>query len=259
MTALLPIAKTSPVTRLSASALSSFHECPMQFYGRYHYGWEWVSPPRTQQALQLGLAVDKALGVFHRGGDPVAELCLLWGSIHVDMPGDYFARALGMIRAYMADEAPDPRDVIQHEFAIRITGVDVPIVGYMDVLRGLVVREIKTTGSKTWWTPERARQSIQTGIYSLATSRANHGAQATVEHHVLSHNTYPECVHTVYSDSLNKADLQVVEESVCETWRQIQEGDLRAACKPGKCRFPTKCAEFGYRGSDSSELVIDDL
>lgn len=228
----------------------------MAFYGRYLYGWEWVSPPRTQQALALGRAVDDALNVYHRGGDPIRELCLLWGSIPVDMPPDYFARALGMIRAYVADEPPDPRDVTQHKFEIRIRGIEPPIVGYMDVLRGLVIREIKTTGSKTWWTPERAHTSIQTGIYSMAASRANHGAQATVEHHILSHNAYPHCDHTVYVDSLNKAEMADVEDGIRATWKEIQKGELNAVCKPGKCRYPTRCREFGYVGSDSQELVV---
>ncbi len=250
---------TLRIKRLSASALASFRECPMSFYGKYLYGWEWVSPPTTRQAMELGIAVDKALNVFHCGGDPVHELCLHWGTIHVSMPPDYFARALGMIRKYVADEKPDKRDVTQREFSLNIPGVDVPIVGYIDVQRGLLVKEIKTTGSKSWWSAERAHTSLQTGLYSIATSRENHGAQATVEHHILSHNAYPECAHTIYTDSLNKAEQREVEDGVRETWGEIQKGELVATCKAGKCRFPTKCVEFGYRGSDTSELIIDDL
>lgn len=246
-----------PITHLSASALSAFRECPMAFYGKYHYGWEWVSPPRTQQAMELGRAVDQALNVYHVGGDPVRELCLYWGTIETPMPGDYFARALAMIRRYVADEKPDQRDVTQRKFKLLIPGVDVPIIGYMDVLRGLVVREIKTTGSKTWWTPERATTSLQTGLYSIAVSRENRGAQATVEHHILSHNAYPEITHTIYVDSLNKADQVEVEDGIRDTWKDIQKGELNAICKPGKCRYPQQCREYGYVGTDSCELVLD--
>jgi len=227
----------------------------MSFYGNYLYGWKWESPPMMAQAMNLGKLVDRALEAFHQGTDPIAWLCQNFGAAEGPLPPDAFAKALGMIRAYIADEHYDPRDVTQEQFTLNITGIDVPIIGIPDVRRGLTVYEIKTTGSRTWWSPERAHDSLQTALYSIAVSSQNHGAQITVEHHVLNHNG-GDYTHTVYVDSLNKSEIEERKESIRETWDEIQKGELNAICKPGKCRYPTRCKEFGYQGTDSQELVV---
>jgi hypothetical protein len=207
------------------------------------------------QAMNLGKLVDRALEAFHKGDDPIAWLCQHFGAAEGPFPPDAFGKALGMIQAYVADEHHDPRDITQEKFSITIPGIDVPFIGYPDVRRGLVVRELKTTGSRTWWTPERARDSLQTALYSMAVSEQNHGAQTTVEHHILNHNG-GQYTHTVYVDSLNKLEIEERKESIRETWKAINTGELNAICKPGRCRYPTECRRFGYVGTDSQELVV---
>jgi hypothetical protein len=245
------------VHHLSASALSAFLECPMQFYGCYVYSWPRVYPPLMEQAATLGKIVDGALEAFHHGADPILWLCQNFDSIEGPLPPNAFAKAVGLIRKYTATESPDPSDITQQKFTLRVPGIPIPIIGYTDVERGLTVREIKTTGSKTWWTPERARNSLQTKLYSMAVSKKHHGAQVTVEHHVLNHNG-GNFTHDVYPNSLNKTEIRDAENEIRETWEEIQKGELNAVCKSGRCRFPEHCREFGYVGTDTRELVLDE-
>ncbi len=244
-----------PIKHLSASSLSAYRECPLAFFGKYLYHWPWINPPQVMQAMVLGIMVDKAIEAFHHGQDPAAELCRRWSNVKITMMPDAFAKALGMIRAYTADEHREPRDITQEKFSITIPGVSLPIVGYPDIKRGLTVRELKTTGSATWWTPERATKSLQTGLYSISESQKHHGAQITVEHHILSHRNN-DFTHTVFTDHPTKTDQQECEQGIRDTWTEIQEGELKAVCKPGKCRYPTKCHDYGYRGTDSIELEV---
>lgn len=227
----------------------------MAFYGKYLYQWEWVSPPLMAQAMALGTAVHKALEAFHQGRDPMTELCRHWGTITEPLAPNAFAKAVGLIRVYTADETYDPRDKTEQKFKLRIPGIDVPIIGYIDVQRGLTVRELKTTGSTTWWTPERAKESLQTGLYAMAVGKRFSGAQVTVEHHILNHHG-GQFTHTPYTNSPTKAEQQACEDGIRDTWKEIQKGELVAKCKPGQCRYPTKCHEFGYVGTDSLELSL---
>ena len=243
------------IHHLSASSIAAFRECPMAFYGKYLHGWEWVSPPLQAQAMAVGKAVDHAAGALHTGHDPMAALCQHWGTIAIPMPADAFAKAVAMVQRYASDMARDPRDVCQQEITVHVPGIEVPITGYADVVRGLTVMELKTTSSRTWWTQERADYSLQTLIYALAISAQHCGAQVTVEHHVLKY-VDDQCTHEILTSSLNKAAQQEGQDSIRETWEEIKKGELDAICKPGKCRYPQHCREFGYVGTDSQQLVV---
>lgn len=243
------------IHHVSASALSAFLECPMAFYGRYLYNWEWVSPPVQAQAMALGTAFHKAAEAHHSGLDAITALCQHWGSITVPMPPDYFERALRLVRLYTSTEQHDSRDVVEREFWLELPDVSVPIKGFIDLQRGpLMFRDYKTTSSKTWWTQERADTNLQMTIYALALSQECHGAQVTGEVHVLRHGADP--VHEIITTTRNKAQQQEGIDCIRETWNEIQKGDLNAVCKPGKCRYPTQCREFGYIGTDSLELAL---
>ena len=243
------------VHHLSASAISAFEECPMAFYGRYHYRWEWVSPPMMAQAMELGKAVDHAAGALHQGRDPMWALCQYWGSITIPMPSIAFTKAVAMVRCYATDMKRDQRDVCQQKVTVQIPGVEPPIIGFADVVRGLTVLELKTTSSRTWWTQERADSSLQTCIYALAISGQNSGAQATVEHHVLKY-VDDDCTHEIWTSNPTKADQLEGQDRIRETWENIKKGELNAICKSGKCRFPTRCRDYGYTGQDDRELVV---
>ena len=227
----------------------------MAFYGKYLHGWEWVSPPLQAQAMAIGTAVHKALEAHHSGLDAIAALCQHWGTITIPMPADTFAKALGLVRCYTADEDHDPRDIVEREFWLTIPGIPVPFKGYIDLQRGpLLFRDYKTTGSKTWWTQARVDSDIQLTIYALFLSSECHGAQVTGELHVLRHGA--EFEHEVFTTTRNKAQQNEGQDSIRETWKEIQKGELNAICKPGRCRFPTKCRSYGYQGVDSIELVV---
>lgn len=242
------------ITHLSASALSAFLECPMAFYGRHVYRWPESHPPFMVHAMHLGSAVHKALEAFHTGRDPVMALCQSGGLLYA--PGA-FQKALGLIRAYTAHEQHDPRDICERKFELRIPGINVPFIGYIDLQRGpLHYRDYKTTSSKTWWTQERADSDIQMTIYALALTAECRGAQATGEVHVLRHGA--EFQHEVITTTRNKTELEEGREHIRATWNEIQKGELNAICKPGRCRFPEHCKDYGYVGTDTRELVFDE-
>lgn len=240
---------------LSASALSDFRECPMLHIGRRVERWFESKPPYMAQAMALGRAVHAGLEAHHQGKDAIAALCRVWGSLGVAMPAQYFPKALGLLRVYTSQEQPDPRDQMERKFTLDIPGVSVPIIGYIDLQRGLTVREYKTTGSATWWTQERADASIQGSLYAMAVSREHHGAQVSVEFHILSHrnNAYS---HTVLRTTRTKAQLEQCRDEIRETWQEMQYEPRVAKCPPGRCRFPDHCKEYGYASTDTSELIL---
>lgn len=247
-----------PVTHLSASALSRYRECPLSFHGKYIQKWPEVHPPFMAQAYAFGTLVHACLETHHKGGDAIRELCLRWPSVRAEIPAHYFDRAVSLIMAYTASETPDERDLVEHKFRLNIPGVEVPVIGYIDRLRGLAIKEYKTTSSKTWWTQERADTDIQATIYCMAVSALNRGAQATLEYHILCHSDDPPS-HRVITTTRNKAEQEDGAALIRETWDAIKEGELRADCKPGRCRFPTFCREWGYSGQDAVEFPVDDL
>lgn len=243
------------IKHLSASSINRFRECPMAFYGKYIYRWPEYTPPMRVQAYAMGSAVHAGLEAHHKGQDAITALCRYWGTIRMPMPADVFTKAVKLLQLYTATEQPDPRDIVERKFSLTVAGIDVPIIGFIDRQRGLTVREYKTTGSKTWWTQERADSELQMALYLIAVSRENRGAQATGEYHILSHRE--PMSHTILTTTRNKAQQEEALESVRETWGEIQKGELNAACKPGQCRYPTRCREYGYRGSDSVELPVE--
>lgn len=243
------------IDHLSASSIALYRECPMAFMGRYVYDWPITSPPYQAQLMRLGSAVHHALEAHHTGRDAIGAFCQFWGSIDIPMAPDLFARGLGMIRSYIADEQPDPRDKCEQKFELHIPGVDVPIIGLIDRYRGLECHEYKSTSSRTWWTQERVDESLQQRLYALALRTKNHGAQITGTCHVLK-AVDGQFTHEKYTTSPNKADLFECEDAIRQTWEDIQSGELRAQCRPGKCRYPTRCREFGYIGTDTAELVL---
>lgn len=240
------------ITHLSASALSSFIECPMAFYGRHVYRWPEAHPPFMVQAMHTGSAVHKALEAFHSGRDPIMELCAHGNLLY--LPGA-FQKALGLVRAYIADEQHDKRDVCERLFWLRLPGIPVPFKGYIDLQRGpLMFRDYKTTSSSTWWTQERADNDIQMTLYALELSQECHGAQVTGEVHVLRHGKQFE--HEVITTTRNKIEQEEGRERIREIWVEIQKGELNAICKSGRCRFPERCKDYGYVGTDTVELAL---
>lgn len=240
---------------LSASSIATYQECPLAFYGRYIAHWPESHPPMMVTAMALGRVVHSALEAHHQGLDAVVALCEAWGKLGHPMPSGYFAKALELTRLYTSTEPRDPRDVTEQKFRLEVPGVPVPIIGYIDCQRGLVVKEFKTTGSATWWTQERADSALQVTIYSMHVAKQNHGGQASAEIHVLSHrdNDY---THTVLHTTRNKADQEEGREIIRSVWAKIQDGELNAVCKSGSCRFPEHCREYGYVGPDTRELIV---
>ena len=243
------------ITHLSASSMDLYNECPLAFMGKYVYGWPMVAPAMQAQAMEVGKAVHTSIEAHHQGRDAITALCQSWGTITIPMPPGLFEKALGMVRCYTADEQLDPRDVCEEKFSISVPGVSVPVIGYIDRHRGLTVHEYKSTSSPTWWSQDRVDESKQISLYCMAVGKKNHGAQIEATCHVLKHHG-GEFTHEKYVTTRNKADLQECEEYVRSTWSAINTGELRAACRPGKCRFPTRCREYGYVGTDSLELVL---
>ena len=243
------------IRHLSASAISDFRECPMLHIGRRVERWPESKPPYMAHAMALGRVVHAGLEAHHKGQDAIQALCQVWPREGADLPAHYFAKALGMLRCYVEFERHDPRDQQERKFVLNIPGVSVPIIGYIDLQRGLTVREFKSTSSATWWTQKRADESIQGSLYSMAVSSENHGAQVEVEFHILSHRNN-QFGHEILRTSRTKAQLEECREGIRQTWTEMQQEPRVARCAPGRCRFPEKCKEVGYVGTDTAELIL---
>jgi RecB family exonuclease len=238
---------TPSIKHLSASAIADYLECPLLFAGRRIFHWPESKPPFPWSALTLGTVVDRALTSYHRGDNPEALLPGLWSRM-VQRPlvwSDGYARALGMVRLYLANVPYVAADRAQVYVKFTVPGVDVPVIGYIDRIHGQQLHDIKTTSSHTLWTQAHADQSLQATIYFMAMRAASTSNRPTFVFDVLCHEGTPS--YTRIQTKRTDADLLRGRALIRGVYSQMCDGELVAKCAKGKCRWPDRCTEYGYQ------------
>jgi len=181
---------TLPLDHLSASSVSLFLRCPRQFQEQYIRG----SRGPSNSALVIGSAVHLALSRELKGEprgkyfkETVDRAMAENGEIEWKYPESYCQkRARTAVDMYMKRVAPSLNVLeTEKEILIELPGIDIPILGYVDIVTDRGVIDIKTTGYVNRKISIQPAWKLQMNVYQL--EYPTHG-----EFHVITNSaSYP--------------------------------------------------------------------
>lgn len=177
-----------PLDHLSATSISLFLRCPRQFQEVYIRG---VRDGDISSSLVIGSAVHLALSRLLKG--------LPLGNYFDDALGEHLATGAGVIwkDKESASRKIADRMVVNYfhavgrslevvdteqELLLEIPGVDIPILGYVDILTNRGVIDVKTTGYVSRKPELQKSWKLQMNIYQLQHPKPG-------EFHVLTRST----------------------------------------------------------------------
>ena len=244
---------THPVTHISASSISDWVTCPLRWHGRRVAKW----PEPASPAMAMGSAMHAAFEAHHLGKDAEAALMAAWtdmGVAEMSPPPGALGRAFEALRAYRAFNPRDRRDRPEKKFSIRIHGLPVPIIGYLDLIRGPEIQEMKT-GNGKWWTQAKVDAELQPAVYWLAYIAMLKMPPERVVYQIVPTQPY---VKPAFSLATLRTEQRLSEFKTLarRVWGEIQRGELRAACPPGRCLFPAQCAPWRNDDGPTTEPVL---
>jgi CRISPR/Cas system-associated exonuclease Cas4 (RecB family) len=171
-----------PAPHLSHSRINRYLTCPEQY--RLYY-IERLRPKIESAGLVFGALVHVALAdLFRTGEDPVDHFVRDWQNLKdVELRykkreswEDFGAKGTKLLAKFLAEEAPKIRQAqgIEHRFELRVTALDAPFVGIIDLVGQvddrLTVIDFKTAGSD--YEDHEAALSDQLTAYALAEPEA---------------------------------------------------------------------------------------
>ena len=179
-----------PLRQLSPSSIRTYERCPYMYHLRYN---ERIRTPSTAAQL-LGRAVHTVIEMYYKqkrsGGDVLdCEAAFdvlddaLDATLHeLDEAGraeieDMRELGYDLVEYYVVEVAPHIRPhLIEERFAFSVPGVDVPIVGYVDLVDqdGTVI-DHKTSSSP--FSPDYLAHDVQLLTYSLGYNALRLGAR----------------------------------------------------------------------------------
>lgn len=235
-----------PIRHLSASSIADYLDCPLKWFGRRIGKWPEQKPPFFQAAAAMGRAVHHALSAHHHGRDADTALVRCWEAETSDCAAGLISltEALPLVRAYTSVIVPKNGDKPDHKFSYKVPGIPVPIIGYIDVLSGVTVREFKTTRSHKNWTQAEIDTSIQGSIYWAAVLNSGIAKRPKLVYSILRVGGDP--IMTEVQTERSDSDVRRTEMLIRGVYERMRDGDLEARCKSGYCGFPERCRDYGY-------------
>ncbi len=239
-----------PIKHLSASSIQDYLDCPLRWFGRRIAKWPEQKPPFYQAAASFGRAVHQALSAHHLGQDADVALVKCWQSETSECAQGLVSviEALPLVRAYTAVIQPKNGDRPDHQFSFRVSGVPVPVIGFIDVLNGAHIREFKTTRSVRTWTQQDVDTAIQGTIYWMAVMSSGAARRPRLTYSILRRGGGP--VLTELETERSDVDVRNVKMLIRECYERMRDGDLKAQCQAGRCSFPSFCKDYGYVESE---------
>jgi putative RecB family exonuclease len=213
-----------PVKHLSASSAKAYILCPRQW--QYRYIDRLPDPPGP--AMEHGTMVHQAIERYWRGGYDKPEPGLhRYVSTYRKMPGAVTPERVGQVELKLQAALP---------------GVDVPILGYLDLVTtdGVIV-DLKTAGRH--WPSERALTELQPALYTWLATQCGYEIER-FEFHILvgdgsDRQVLAQCLPVV----LDEEEVERHLESVRSAWRGIVAGVFppRRTVLCGWCGFREVC------------------
>jgi hypothetical protein len=259
-----------PVNNLSHSSVALYNQCGRAWAYRYV---DKIRPPRSA-ALVFGSAVhttiERAMRAWALGGE--AQLPPLWLETWDEAMGAeeiawgketadslahgglniFAARATERMLRKVIPMVIDGEPVIEKKVELRVPGVPVPIVGYIDVICADGVPVDFKTSNKPWNVP-RAIADVQPAIYlaALRQERWPGNEELRFRHLVLVKRKKP--VLQLLETRRLPEDLFAAMRVVRAAWAGIERGEFGAnvfseMCRPARCGYWSVCPDGGNKG-----------
>jgi len=249
---------------LSYSSISTYQLCPRSWKYRY------IDKPRvpTSPALVFGSAFHDAIERAMIEGEPPAKLwaeswedqlsdgrnaVIDWGDKSEPEMRELGARmfAASEVAAQVATIKPlviGGEPVIEKRVEMRVPGVPVPIIGYIDVItEDGVPGDFKTSARK--WNASKARQETQPIFYLVALNQEGweHSPDLRFRHYVFTKTKSPAA--QVFETTRNLNQMVGLAEIVVGVWKSIEAGAFPCntttwKCNPKWCSYYDLCQGF---------------
>ena len=219
-----------PPAYLSPSRLACYDRCPQLFLERYIE--KQIQPPSVER--QFGTAVHYGIEAHFRGEDHEMTFLTDWRETVKE------CRAAGLfVATTLTLRGLELIDMVRHldlqgepekRVTLNVTGIPIPIIGYVDLWTGTHIFDWKTAGAA--WGPARvAREVFQPAIYSQAIAEELH----LNEHPKMTIVVLPRIAGELQRFDVTQSPRQVYDvlERVREIHQRIEGGEF--GCKP-KCQ-----------------------
>ena len=248
------------IQHLSYSSISTYLLCP-ESWGRRYILHEQAP---TATALVFGSAVHSAIEVYLRTGKPLGtawheswgeqlsrESNVAWGEENADTlaaDGERLLTAptvMAFLNEIRANFDASRERSIERKVELRVPGVPVPIIGYIDVItKDGVPGDFKTAARM--WAPSKAAEEMQPLVYLAALNQEGvHDHNWRFRHYVLSKGTKPAA--KVFECQRSPAEvLTSLFPTVQQVWRDIQAERFPKVttgwkCGPKYCEYWQGC------------------
>jgi len=237
------------IDHLSYSAISTYLLCPESWRRRYVLHEQ--TPTAT--ALVFGSAVHGAIETYLRTGKPLEDAWrenwseqvaregeIAWGEETADTLAADGERILTApnVAAFLDDirHNYDPlrERSMERKVELRVPGVPVPIVGYIDVItRDGVPGDFKTAARM--WAPDKAASEMQPLVYLAALNQEGvHEHNWLFRHYVMTKSARPSC--KVFECQRSPAEvLTGLFPTIQQVWRDIQAERFPKVTTGWKC------------------------
>jgi CRISPR/Cas system-associated exonuclease Cas4 (RecB family) len=236
------------ITRLSASSISDWLRCPLLWYGRRMAGWP--RPPSAE--LAMGRAIHAAFEAYHRGGDSELELLRAWREVEdTARPNGALQRAVDALRLYRDTNPATPLDRPEVWFRAEIPGLEIPLIGVLDLVRGTELHEFKTGRGK--WGQKRADKELQMSAYSVGFEELTGTVPSRHVYWIIT-TVAPVSVCPLET-SRSRGQVEEFFETARRVFREMRTAELVGRCVNGRCEYPEYCRDYPRRGGGVPALV----
>jgi hypothetical protein len=238
------------IDHLSYSSINTFLECSKRWKYQYVDAIEQpTSPDLILGSAFHGTVEGKILSRYHnkpldseRLWDETWNEQLAQNNIGNELwIEDTYDTGLSMIQSPEVSELMnnleplvfDGRPMVEEKISLNLDGVDVPVVGYIDIItKDGVPGDFKT--SKRHWSKTKAENEIQPLFYLLALNRNKALEQYYFRHYVfLKEPPYDVQVFETHFDS---GEIEFLKDMIRSVWQCIQAGSYHENPKTWLCR-----------------------
>ena len=230
---------------LSYSSISTWLMCPRSWKFRYVE----KQPAPTSTALIFGSAFHKTIEAFLTRGtsEPLEaiwceqwtakvdeESGIAWGS---DTTGDLNAMGIKMFSDNDIVETIESLKPVEHEnverfVELRVPGVPIPVVGYIDLIDNGIPCDFKTASRK--WSANQATDEIQPLFYLAALNQAGSSVMQ-FRHYIFTKTKAPAI--QIFDTHRTMSEIVWLFGLIGEVWQAIEKG----VCPPNPGTW--KCSE----------------
>ena len=249
---------------LSASSISDYMECGLLYkFSRV----DKIPVERTSYNMVFGSAIHRTLEKYYQAKmnlhhKPLSflldEFELEWKTAYEENPQIHFydgedfvsclERGKGLLTAFHHDHPEDNFMVLatEHSFRFEIEGVDMPIIGAMDLIEqdnggNIIITDFKTASKA--YSRDDVDKSLQLTIYYLAAKMNGfEGREILLKFDCLIKTKKPKFEQ--YYTSRNDEDIQRTTKKIQSVWQGIQKGVFipnDTSWKCGYCSYKKQC------------------